>query len=112
MPISFAEKVSRLPARAPWMLRDVVSNQEIDLHKLDGGIEVEYGVLYECHVEASAIWVRSRTVFFVGLEASRAAWKRFWCGSSPGRRRAPQFSGRILPPSLFPAFTSEVRPCP
>ena len=51
MPISFAEKVSRLPARAPWILRDVVSNQEIELHKLDGGIEVEYGVLYECHVE-------------------------------------------------------------
>src|SRR5580704_4750487 len=38
---SLAEEVSRLPRRPPWILCDVVSNQEIDLHELDGGIEVE-----------------------------------------------------------------------
>ncbi len=41
-PKMLAEEIPRLPLRTLWVLRDVISHQEIDLHELHCGVEVQW----------------------------------------------------------------------
>jgi hypothetical protein len=86
-PKSLAEEVSRLPCGPPWILRDVISNQEIDLHELDGGIEVERLV----HIVRGRVGARGVPFIeeFLGIEVGRLPAIHFFpllCWRPPARR--------------------------